>query len=73
VKWGFKKDGEVIEMAYEYINKGLRISKVAEIFNIPRSRFYRSKIADKDNNKFIKNGRENSEFTLRNDKNNAGQ
>ncbi len=60
-------------MAYEYINKGLRISKVAEIFNIPRSRFYRSKIADKDNNKFIKNGRENSEFTLRNDKNNAGQ
>ncbi len=73
MKWGFKKDGEVIEMAYEYINKGLRISKVAEIFNIPRSRFYRSKIADKDNNKFIKNGRENSEFTLRNDKNNAGQ
>ena len=56
-------------MAYEYINKGLRISKVAEILNIPRSSFYRNKISDKNNNKPIKPGRKNSEFTLRKDGN----
>lgn len=60
-----------MEMAYEYINKGLRISKVAEILNIPRSSFYRNKIPDKNNNKSIKNGRKNSEFTLRKDGNNT--
>ena len=58
-------------MAYEYINKGLRISKVAEILNILRSSFYRSKISDKNNNKPIKPGRKNSAFTLRKDGNNT--
>ena len=58
-------------MAYEYINKGLRISKVAEILNIPRTSFYRSKISDKNNNKPIKPGRKNSAFTQRKDGNNT--
>ena len=58
-----------MEMAYEYINKGLRISKVANMLNIPRSRFYRNKSADK--NRAIKPGRDNSEFTLRRDGNNT--
>lgn len=56
-----------MEMAYEYINKGLRISKVANMLNIPRCRFYRNKVTDKNNNKSIKKGRKNSEFTLRKD------
>ena len=60
-----------MEMSYEYINKGLKISKVAEILNIPRSRFYRNKIPDKNNDKSIKNGRKNSEFTLKINGNNT--
>ena len=52
-------------MAFEYINKGLRISKVASILNRARCSFYRNKPADKNNNKPVKRGRKNSEFTLR--------
>ena len=52
-------------MPFEYINKGLRISKVAEMLNIPRSSFYRNRISDKS----IKPGMKNSEFTLRKDGN----
>jgi hypothetical protein len=55
-------------MAFEYINKGLRISKVASILNISRTRFYSNK-TDKNNNKPVKRGRKNSEFTLRKDGN----
>ena len=54
-----------MEMPFEYINKGLRISKVADMLNIPRCSFYRNKPADKNNNKPVKRGRKNSEFTLR--------
>ena len=52
-------------MAFEYINKGLRISKVAEMLHIPRCSFYRNRVSDKS----IKRGRKNSEFTLRKDGN----
>ena len=48
-------------MAFEYIDKGLRISKVASILNISRTSFYRNRVSDKSN----KRGRKNSEFTLR--------
>ena len=54
-----------MEMAFEYINKGLRISKIADMLNIPRCSFYRNKSADRA----IKRGRKNSEFTLRKDGN----
>ena len=57
-------------MAFEYINKGLRISKVASILNISSSSFYRNKPAD-NNNKPVKRKRENSEFALRKDENNT--
>ena len=58
-------------MAFEYINKGLRISKVASMLNRARSSFYRNKVTDKNNNKPVKSGRKNSEFTLRKDGNNT--
>ena len=58
-------------MAFEYINKGLRISKVASILHIPRCSFYRNKSADKNNNRAIKPGKKNSAFTLRKDGNNT--
>ena len=58
-------------MAFEYINKGLRISKVASILNISSSSFYRNKPADNNNNKPVKRKRENSEFALRKDENNT--
>ena len=59
-----KKDGEgTMNMANEYIDRGLRVSDVANVLHIQRCSFYRN---DSSEAPLTRRGRKNSSFTLRN-------
>ena len=53
-----------MNMANEYIDRGLRVSDVASILHIPRCSFYRK---DSSEGHSTRRGRKNSSFTMRND------
>ncbi|EQD75615.1 transposase [mine drainage metagenome] len=63
-----KKDGEeTMNLADEYIGKGLGISNIANLLHIPRCSFYRNGGSDEEPS--MKRGRHNSLFTPRKDGN----
>ena len=55
-----------MKMAYEYIDKGLGISDVANLLHIPRCSFYHNGSNEKSS---LRKGRRNSLFTVRKDGN----
>ena len=62
---GSKKDGEeIMSNGNEYIDRGIRVSKIANILHIPRCRFYKSKSSEGHS---MRKGRKNSSFTMRKD------
>ena len=52
-----------MNMANEYIDRGLRISDIANILHIPRCSFYRNNGSSEE--PLLRKGRHNSSFTLR--------
>ena len=53
-----------MNLAYEYIAKGLGVSVIADILHIPRCSFYRNNGSSIE--PLLRKGRYNSSFTLRN-------
>ena len=63
-----KKDGrETMNLANEYMDRGLGISHIANLLHIPRCSFYRNGVSGE--RQLLKRGRHNSLFTIKRDGN----